>query len=273
MTGSETGAWQQLERELGAWAAAGRRAEIWWRDDDAGAPSPAFERLLAVAAASRAPLALAAIPAKVESALAEVLEIQAPGAVVLQHGYAHADHAAAGAKKCELVDPARHPAIVDELRQGRARLASLFGARFRPVLVPPWNRIDPVLLPQLPALGFTGLSTYTARTAAMPVVGLRQANCHVDILEWHPQRRFLGTRAALELLAGHLAARRLGKVDAAEPSGILTHHQVHDAAAWDFLAELLDRLARHAAVRLLSAHEVFAKPTADRQATAGETRA
>jgi hypothetical protein len=258
MSAAEAGAWQGLEHELDAWAAAGRRAGIWWRDDDAGAPCPALERLLALAAASRAPLALAAIPARAEPALAELLDRSAADAVVLQHGYAHSNHAAAGAKKCELVGPAVRPAILGELRQGRGRLHSIFGSRFRPVLVPPWNRIDAELTRQLPALGFAGLSTYKARAAAVPAAGLRQVNCHLDILQWRPQRCFLGAPAALALLTGHLAARRQGDADPDEPSGILSHHQVHDAAAWDFLAALLDRLARHPAVRLLSAAEIFA---------------
>ncbi|MGF1631940.1 MAG: polysaccharide deacetylase family protein [Kiloniellaceae bacterium] len=269
MTGAETSVWQPLERELEAWGATGRRAAVWWRDDDADVPSPAFERLLAVAAASRAPLALAAIPAKVEPALAAVLAAQqATDTTVLQHGYAHADHAPAGAKKCELVDPGQRPAVIEELRRGRARLASLFGTRFRPVLVPPWNRIDPALVTQLPGLGFTGLSTYKARAAAAPATGLHQVNCHLDILQWRPQRRFLGAQAAVELLTGHLAARRHGTADAEEPSGILSHHQVHDDDAWYFLAELLDRLARHPAVRLLSAAEVFATVPAAGERTA-----
>jgi hypothetical protein len=48
------------------------------------------------------------------------------------------------------------------------------------------------------------------------------------------------------------------RAESAEPSGILSHHLVHDAAAWDFLAELLARLAAHPAARLLAAAEVFA---------------
>ena len=259
MSTAATTAWQGLERELAAWAATGRRAELWWRDDDAGAPSKALDRLLDLAAASGAPLALAVIPARAEPALASLLAAHAADTGVLQHGYAHANHAPAGAKKCELVDPAVRPEILDELSRGREHLAALFGARLRPVMVPPWNRIDPALAARLSGLGFAALSTYQARKAAA-VSGLAQVNCHLDILQWHPQRQFLGTAAALALLTDHLAAKRLGAADAGEPSGILSHHQAHDEAAWDFLAELLERLAHHSAVRLLPAAELFAAP-------------
>ncbi|MEK9660397.1 MAG: hypothetical protein VW644_01455, partial [Alphaproteobacteria bacterium] len=40
--------WDALAAELDVWAAAGRTATLWWRDDDADAASPALERLLAL---------------------------------------------------------------------------------------------------------------------------------------------------------------------------------------------------------------------------------
>ncbi len=260
--GGATAAWAALEAELDAWAAAGREAQIWWRDDDAAAPSPALERLLELAAGQTTPLALAVIPGKAEDALAALLDGQAAETAVLQHGFIHANNATSGAKKCELVDPQARPAILGELRRGRDSLAGRFGRRFLPVLVPPWNRIAAALLPRLPGLGFTGLSTYKARAAAEAAPGLTQVNCHLDLMQWRPERRFLGTEAALDLLSGHLAAKRQGTADPGEPSGILSHHQVHDGAAWDFLGELLARLVGHRAVRLLPAAAVFARAAA-----------
>ncbi len=257
MTGDAPAAWAQLEAELDAWTAAGREAQIWWRDDDAGAPAPALEQLLDLAAEVGAPVALAVIPQKAEAALARLLDAHPARTTVLQHGYAHRNHAAADAKKCELVSPAARPAVVDELPRGRDRLIDLFGARFHPVLVPPWNRIADDLVTRLAGLDFIGLSTYKPRAAAEAAPRLAQINCHLDILQWRPERQFVGTAAALDLLIGHLAAKRQGRADPAEPSGILSHHLVHDAATWDFLAELLARLSRHPATSLLAAAQVF----------------
>jgi hypothetical protein len=265
MTGAQTSGWTKLETELDAWATAGRTALFWWRDDDAGAPTPALTRLFQLAACSGAPLALAVIPAQTAPALARQLADGPAAVTVLQHGFAHANHAAADAKKCELVDPAARPAVTDELRQGSETLSALFGARFHPVLVPPWNRIADGLVPLLPKLGFTGLSTYRARSTAVPAPRLVQVNCHLDLLQWRPQRRFLGETAALDLLTGHLAAKRRGSADPSEPSGILSHHQAHDAGTWDFLASLLERLGRHAGARLLPATEAFAGAGTERQ--------
>jgi hypothetical protein len=42
-----------------------------------------------------------------------------------------------------------------------------------------------------------------------------------------------------------------------EPTGILTHHQVHDSETWRFLAFFLRCTTCHAAVRWLPAGQVF----------------
>lgn len=250
--------WRPLDQELDRWAAAGRKATLWWRDDDAGPMTTALERLLDLAARSAQPLALAVIPDSAEAALAERLSNQGSGIAVLQHGFAHRNNAPAGEKKCELTAPRLRPEIPAELRRGQEKLRALFGDRALPVLVPPWNRIDPEMTAALPALGFSGLSTYKARKQPQAQPNLKQVNCHLDILQWRPERRFLGLAEAVGLLSDHLSARREGKADPAEPSGILSHHAAHDEAAWAFLEELLDRLAQHPAVRFASAAEAFA---------------
>lgn len=252
--------WPELSRELDAWQRAGLRASLWWRDDDAVAPSAALERLLDLAMETEVPLALAVIPARATLGLAERLTRAARPVRVLQHGFAHLDHAAAGAKKIELGGARPRAAVLEELSRGRALLAALFDDSAGTVLVPPWNRIAEDLLPALPALGYRGLSTFRPRGAAQAAPGLAQVNTHVDILRWRPSRGFVGEAAALSALVGHLAARRGGAADPAEPTGLLTHHLVHDAAAWAFLARVLRQLSAHPAVRFLTAEAVFAAP-------------
>ncbi|MDJ0968279.1 MAG: polysaccharide deacetylase family protein [Kiloniellales bacterium] len=253
-------AWSALDRELELWQAARRQATVWWRDDDAVRPGPALDRLFELSARHGAPLALAVIPATAEPALAQSLMARregAPPVAVLQHGYAHRNHEPEDRKKCELGAARPAATVLAELASGRDHLGALFGTGPLPVLVPPWNRIAAELLPALPGLGFRGLSAYTPRDAAQPVPELLQANCHVDPIRWKPERSFLGEAAALELLCGHLAARRAGRADPDEPSGILTHHAVHDEALWHFLDRLLATLSAHPAVRLLTADAVF----------------
>jgi hypothetical protein len=251
-------AWDGRARELDAWDAAGRTATLWWRDDDATRPTPELDRLLDIAGEHGTPLALAVIPAPAVPELAQ--RLAGGTASVLQHGFAHRCHAGPGEKKTEL--GAQRPAatVLAELAEGRARLARLFAGTavpVLPVLVPPWNRIAGPIVGGLPATGFTGLSTYNARTARLAAPGLLQVNTHADIVDWHGSRGFVGEAAALGLVAGHLAARRLGTADEDEPTGLITHHLVHDAACWAFCDRLAEAVATHPAARWLAAPDIF----------------
>jgi hypothetical protein len=251
--------WGDLDRELEAWGRAGDTVTFWWRDDDAIAPTPELDRLLeqAAHAANRPmPLSIAVIPAGATAALALRLA-HCPHVVVLQHGYAHANHAPIGSKKMEL-GPHRPPeTVLGELDKGRRRLADLFGARALPALVPPWNRIDAAIIRRLPEIGIAGLSTFGPRLAPNAASGVRQANTHIDILDWHGTRGFIGEAAALDLVLRHLSQRRQRQVDPSEPTGLLTHHLVHDDAAWRFLTAFLPRTAGKAQVRWLAGADVF----------------
>lgn len=242
--------WAALDCELDAWRAAGRRATFWWRDDDAGADSEALARLLALAAARRVPVALAAVPTRLTGAAVARIR-RYPAAAILQHGHAHRNHAPAGRKKAEFGPSREEAAALADLRAGRAALASaalaVLGAGTLPILVPPWNAIAAPLVPRLAAIGFTGLSTCGARPARRPAPGLIQVNAHVDIVDWRGTRGFVGERTALGLLVSHLRRRRLGHVDPAEPTGLLTHHAVHDAPAWRFIDACLRATTAHPA--------------------------
>jgi len=223
---SEEESWDRLEAELAAWQATGRVATLWWRDDDAGPLTPALRRVLALAELHAVPLALAMVPTWATAETAAALAAAGEGISVLQHGYAHANYAPAGEKKFEL-GPERPAAIVvAEIAQGWQRLEQLFGARFRPVLVPPWNRMAGYLPPYLAELRYRGLSQFGARSRRAPAEGLVQANTHVDIVFWKSAPpRFAGAAKLIGEFARHLAARRLGEADPGEPAR-------HPAVAW-----------------------------------------
>jgi hypothetical protein len=247
--------WSDLLGELDRWGEAGRVATLWWRDDDAAAPNDCLERLLAIA--DEVPVVLAVVPALAEPALASWLAGRAPRASIVQHGWRHANHSP-DRHKSEF--PAgRAPAEVQaELAAGRAWLSALFGDRARAVLVPPWNRFAAAFLPLLADCGIGAISRRDTRRAAHAAPGIGEANIHVDLVAWREKRGFIGEAAALSALLAHLQARRQGLVDAAEPTGILTHHAVQDADTEAFLRALSARLAAHGAARWLDAEEVFA---------------
>jgi hypothetical protein len=256
-TNADAADWADLDREFDAWGGSGLVATLWWRDDDAVRMTRALGRLLDLAAGT--PISLAVIPGRVVEAdapeLRRVLEAVA-NLSVLQHGWMHINHAPPGAKKSELGEDRPVALIMTELAAGRRRLAALFGSLALPVLTPPWNRLAAALPPRLREAGYVGLSTAGARLRAEASPGLVQANTHADLIAW-PGRGFIGAPTALGRLVAHLRARRSGAADAAEPTGLLTHHLVQDEATTGFIAQLLAFTRKHPAARWIGAAEVF----------------
>jgi hypothetical protein len=249
--------WDDLARECASWAESGRPATWWWRDDDAITPTPELDILLGIA---RGPIGLAVIPARLQPDLAPRLKLS-PEVRVLQHGYAHINNAPAGGRKSEFPDERDLGASAQDLRTGFKKLSDAFGAQFLSVLTPPWNRVGGRTVAILQSIGFMGLTRYLPRPAAR-VAGVNLSNTHVDVIDWRgsqgPTRAFLGESACLALFIGHLRARRLGEVDVEEPTGVLSHHLVHDPATWRFLEKLRDFLGNQAAACLLDPSAMFA---------------
>ncbi len=245
--------WRKLTQELDCWADRGLSATLWWRDDDAALPDPALDRLLGF---RPEPLALAVIPKMVhEEAAAAILARST--ATVIQHGYGHRNYAPPGEGKSEYSEAGDADIALDELVIGRKKLEALFGDRFEPILAPPWNRLAESYTGRLVGVGLSGLSAYGPRRGASPAMGITQVNSHIDLIDWRGSRGFVGEDTALGLAIGHLAARRTGAVDALEPTGLLSHHLVHDAAAWRFIEDFMDATGRHGAARWLTVSEAF----------------
>ena len=244
--------WDDLETSLDAAARRGETIRLWWRDDDAGRGHPALHRLLDMAERHSAPLALAVVPAW--------LDVEAQGAIaaaahvtVLQHGYAHHNHARNGAKSIELGGRPSDE-IAHELRQGFDILEDGFGSAFLPVLVPPWNRIDRALFPHLQRLGYKGLSIYGYRDTPEAAPGVSLVNTHIDPVDWRGSRGFLGETTVLDRFIEHLIPD--------EPIGLLSHHLDMDETGWTFFDELFTVLRRHPAVRLCPAPYLFERERA-----------
>ena len=253
-------AWQVFIDELACWREAGRQVDFWWRDDDASGPDPALARLTALAQSAQVPLALAVIP---ETAQAAIFNPAFTMVSALQHGAGHHNLAAPGEKKTEF--PVAEPVedALARLANAQVLLAAAAGDRALPVLVPPWNRIaSPRLVARLAGVGYCGLSTFGPRRSAWAAPGLVLVNTHVDIIDWRGSRGFVGEELALAQATQHLQARRSGQCDATEPTGWLTHHAVHDAPAWAFLALLFERTRDHDGVAWRSAASLFRPPSA-----------
>ncbi len=245
--------WMDLRDEMTRWKDAGTVVDFWWRDDDACREDPALTRLVTLAAQAQVPLALAVIPHGVQP---ELLAQCPRGVRLLQHGCDHTDRSGVGEKKTEF--PVAEP-VAQALARLQAGWALLQGPAALPVLVPPWNRIGSISLPgQLAQAGFRGLSRFGARARAAAWPGLVQVNTHVDIIDWHRTRGFVGEGQALHAALLHLQARRTGQADPHEATGWLTHHLVHDAACWDFLTRLFAFCSEQGAVVWQDADRLFA---------------
>lgn len=250
---------EDIRHELDAWAESGQTAAIWWRDDDAVEATSHLETLLDLSRNHSVPANLAVIPARARPSLQQRLE-SAPCAWVLQHGYAHVNHAPRGqgfgAWELGLHRPLN--TVLDDLRRGRERLETLFGQRFVPAVVPPWNRIDPALYPHLLSIGLVGVSAEWRPGVSEAADGVRIVSAHADLLRWKKkQARFAGADRVSESLLAHLRAKRTGLADPGEPSGVLTHHLEMDEAAWEFMNALVEATTTHEACRWLAAKDIF----------------
>jgi peptidoglycan/xylan/chitin deacetylase (PgdA/CDA1 family) len=223
-----------LSTELERWRRAGARPRLWWRDDDARTPSAALDRLLAMSAGR--PLALAVIPDGDLAALAERLRSE-PGVTIGQHGVDHQN-------RRDSAPPSEYPAppTIAALQasisggQGRLQAAGLSPAFY----TPPWNAVDPALPDALAHLGVPILS---AGRAPIAHAGVQCLSAEIDILSWKHGPRFKGARRILSALRRALVDRRAARA-LGRPIGLLTHHLVHDAAAWRFLGHALPWLDR-----------------------------
>ncbi|MAL79340.1 MAG: hypothetical protein CMN55_09545 [Sneathiella sp.] len=247
--------WGQLTAELDRWHQAGKIATFWWRDDDLSEETLAFRRLLDLRAHFDIPLASAVIPSRLDPDLAGAVD---PYCTILQHGYVHQNFAPEGAKKSEFPENRAAGEIADELRAGKELLGRVFTDQFVPIMVPPWNRIADNHIGALPSLGFIGLSRYKARKEALAAPLLAELNTHVDLIDWRGNRSAVRDEMLVDLICGHLSARREGVADPLEPTGLLSHHLVHDEEIWAALYRLLSVLCGHAAVRFVSVQGALA---------------
>lgn len=229
--------WEDFLAELAHWQKSGNPVDFWWRDDDAGRSSPELRRLLELASKKKVPIALAVIPDRADRAAFTQMDAEA---AVMQHGSDHRNRAGPSERKTEFPEAEPVDDALRRLAEGRRMLEDAAGGLVIPVLAPPWNRLAPGLVSQLPGAGFLGLSRFGVRKVTVFPDALAEINTHVDIIDWKGTRGFCGLDHALGQAVRHLAARRLGTAEASEPTGWLTHHAVHDEGAWKFLADLFD---------------------------------
>lgn len=235
--------WSPLTAELEVWHQQGLDLPIWWRDDDAVSTTPHLDRLSAMSDKLGVPVHLAIIPRDAEDGLVEYVSSR-PNLIPVVHGWAHKNHAPTGEKKSEFRLHRPLSEIVQDAQSGASRMRALFADQLCPMFVPPWNRIAPEVVKELPAAGYRILSTATPRPSPQVAPGLDQINTHLDPIDWRGTRGLAAPETLIAKTAQLLRNRREGRADNAEPFGILTHHLVHDEDIWAFTHDLLHRLMK-----------------------------
>lgn len=235
--------WLPLINELDRWHEARITARLWLRDDDAVAPTSLLDELGGLTERFRIPVTLAIIPASTGADLVEHLR-NTPHMTPAIHGWLHANHAPQGEKKQEYGLHRGREAVLEELTGALERMRSLYGDRLVPMLIPPWNRIAPELMPDLPGLGYRALSAFGE--PILEVTGLAVVNTHVDLIDFRRTRRCHEHEFLARQIAGELARSRLSDGSAV---GILSHHLVEDPSAMRFLKDLFTVTTNHPACR------------------------
>lgn len=244
-----------LDLELAAWHEASLSPTLWWRDDDAISCSLALERFTGIVEANHIPVMLAIVPSIAEAELA-AFTARHPLLQAATHGYAHHNHAGADQKKTELTENPQGRSIGDvrdELREARRMMEHLFGIAASEVLVPPWNRLSTGVARELAATGFRVVSTFGERKTETTA---HQVNCHVDMMEWKPVRKGKPLDQVIMELTDCLKARRVS-LKPTMPIGILSHHLVHDDAAWETSEKLMAFIASQPIITVASRDDLL----------------
>lgn len=233
--------WSPLDAELALWKRAGLTLPLWWRDDDATAPSAALDRLNDLSIETGLPVHLAVVPEPAVLALAACLSGR-KNLIPVVHGWAHRNHQKPDAKKSEFGADRPVNAALADAERGLVRMRDLFGDDLCPMFVPPWNRISDKVSAGLPTLGYHMLSTFTPRKAREAAPGLTRINTHLDPIDWRGTRGLTDPDTLIAQATAQLRDRREGRADNDEPYGLLTHHLVHDDAIWQFTRDIVTRL-------------------------------
>ena len=218
---------------------------LFFRADDVAVPGMNFNRMMDLFAKYGMPLSLAIVPAWLTPRRWQYLnsfEKKNPSRWCWhQHGWRHANHETEG-KKQEFGDARTVSAIRQDLERGKHRLAQLVGDRFFPVFTPPWNRCSAGTLQALKEMGYAAVSRSRGSTPPAPR-GLPDFCVNVDLHTRKEQVPADGWHNLLQEFEQSIASGYCG---------VMIHHQLMNAAAFDFLELLLKALTKNPAIQILN---------------------
>lgn len=220
----------------GSEKAPGHGAGIFFfRADDVAVPGKQFSRLMDLFSAYGVPLSLAVVPAALTRKRWQYLkgfEKKNPSRWCWhQHGWRHVNHESEG-KNQEFGGGRTVSEIKRDLVRGKERLEMLMEDRFYPVFTPPWNRCSSGTLELIKELGYAAVSRSRGSKTPLPG-GLPDYFVNVDL---HTRREKHPAEAWDNLFA------ELKQAIASNHCGIMIHHRMMNAAAFDFIEVLIKKL-------------------------------
>ena len=255
--------WKEMLDEASAKMASAGLPPIFFRADDIGASSKAFDALCSLFRFHQVPLAMAVIPTWLSYARQEKLFQAAPVNEELwswhQHGWRHIDWQKDG-KKCEFGSDRAPERQREDILQGRIKMERIFGPNFVEVFTPPWNRFSTATLKALRELDFKAISA----VAPFPA-GIKPRYW----IQHLPVRLDLHTRKAKDPVADFaLLIDQFTAISTIKGlSGVMIHHQRMTPFAFEFLERMIYNLKYVIKARFCSFKEILKIPN-EKQAVA-----
>ena len=248
--------WKGVLDEASARMTSAVLPPIFFRADNIGAASKAFDALCNLFRFYRVPLAIAVVPAWLSDTRQEKVFRAASVDEDLwnwhQHGWRHINWQKEGAESEFGLDRAAERQYEDIL-QGRTKMERIFGPNFVPVFTPPWNRFSTAALRALRKLDFKGISA----TAPFPLGvksldGIKHFSTRLDL----HTRNVKNPASDFALLIDQFSG--LSKMKG--PAGIIIHHQQMTPFAFEFLDLMLYNLKYVIGARFSSFKEMLKSP-------------
>tara|TARA_B100002051_G_C16706409_1_gene624048 strand:- start:770 stop:1540 length:771 start_codon:yes stop_codon:yes gene_type:complete len=231
--------WRDLNTELERWKDASIYPIFWIRDDDAIKDGPKLTKLIYTAKKFNTPLSIAVIPFLIEKNLIERLNSY-DLITVLQHGFKHKNYEPNNQKKSEFGQSRDLNNMIADIFHGTKLISEAFEKIFEPIFVPPWNRMNHLLLPYIYSLGIKGVSSFNKNLVDNTNNKSIVMNTNIDIIDWKKNKKFIGEEQIIQQLIFELISRRNKKNEGYnEPIGILTHHNQMNDSAFLFLEKLI----------------------------------
>jgi predicted glycosyltransferase/peptidoglycan/xylan/chitin deacetylase (PgdA/CDA1 family) len=216
---------------------------IFMRDDDIDQDEDTLRQLCDVVLSKQLPLHVAIIPNTLTPAGIRVIKdakrAYGENLELGQHGWQHLNHETSG-RNCEFGPSRSFTEQLGDIASGKALLEDVFMEQFSPIFTPPWNRCT---LDTHRALDQLGFKVFSKDTSHSSVTGYRfkEVSTTLDLYTW---------KEGANMKPPHIIITEIiRQLTAGETVGLLLHHKVMDADAFNFLDALLSQLKRYSFIQ------------------------